>query len=82
MKVITPGKIGTSTAFIARTLVRGRISTQTFFSANAVTHFQVLSVTFIEYGQNVKKTFLMDKAILGKMGGVYVTYAVDVDKGQ
>ncbi len=55
MKVITPGKIVTSAAFIARTLVRGRISTQTFFSTNAVTHFQVLSVTFIEYGQNVNE---------------------------
>ncbi len=24
----------------------------------------------------------MDKAILGKMGGIYVTYVADVDKGQ
>ncbi len=27
-------------------------------------------------------TYLIDKAILGKMGGVYVTYVADVDKGQ
>ncbi len=26
--------------------------------------------------------YLIDKSILGKMGGVYVTYVADVDKGQ
>ncbi len=54
--------------------------TPTFFLTN-VTDFQLLSVTFIEYGQNVKK-HLTDKAILGKMGGVYDTYVTDADKGQ
>ncbi len=47
------------------------ILTQTFF-LTIVTHSQVLSVTFVEYGQNVNK-----HAILGKIGGVYVA---DVDK--
>ena len=45
-----------------------------FFLTNIVTHFQPLSVTFIEYGQNVNKHYIsIDKTILGKMGGVYVT---------
>ncbi len=38
---------------------------------------------FIEYGQNVNKHHIsQNKAILGKMGGVYVTYVADFDKGQ
>ncbi len=49
---------------------------------NAVTHFQLLSVMFIEDGQNVNKQYLIDKAILGKMCKVYVTYVADIDKGQ
>ncbi len=41
------------------------------------------SVTFIEYGQNVKKTqYLIDKAILGCAGIGYFMYVVCVDKGQ
>ncbi len=36
---------------------------------------------FIEYGQNINKHDV-DKAILGKNHGVYVTYVDDVDKGQ
>ncbi len=56
--------------------------TQTFFLTN-VTHIQLLSVMFSEYGQNVNiKVCLIDKDILGKMGGVYVTYVADVDKRQ
>ncbi len=43
---------------------------------NVVTHFQLLSVTFIEY-ENVKGTCHKDKDILGKMSGVYVTYVAD-----
>ncbi len=38
---------------------------------------------FIEYGQNVNKCDISAiTAILGKMGGVYVTYVADVNKGQ
>ncbi len=56
--------------------------TQMFFLTN-VTLFPELSVTFTEYGQNVKKTlYLIDKAILGKTNGVYVTYVANVDKGE
>ncbi len=36
---------------------------------------------FIEYGQNINKQYLVDKAILVKMGGVYITYVADFDKG-
>ncbi len=56
--------------------------TQTFFLINVVTHSQLLSVTFIEQGQNVNKQYLIDKAIVGKMGEVYVAYEADVDKAQ
>ncbi len=42
-----------------------------FFLTNIVTHFQVLFVTFIEYGQNINKhDIIIDKAILGKMCGI------------
>ncbi len=37
---------------------------------------------FKEYGQNVNKYHITDKAIVGKMGGVYVTNVADVDEGQ
>ncbi len=37
---------------------------------------------FAEYGQNVNKQYLIDKAILGKKSVVYVTHFADVDKGQ
>ncbi len=47
-----------------------------------LTHIQVLSVTFIEYGQNVNKHNISDKAMWGKMGGVYVTCVADADKQQ
>ncbi len=47
---------------------------------NVVTHFQVVSVKFIYYGQNVNKK-ISPKAILGKMCGIYVTDVADVDKG-
>ncbi len=43
---------------------------------NVVTRFQLLSVTFIEYKQT---RHLIDKAILGKVGGVYVTYVLTAD---
>ncbi len=57
------------------------ILTHIFF--NAVTHLQVLPVTFIEYGQNVKKPqYLKYKAVLGKMCGVCIIYVAGVDKGQ
>ncbi len=37
---------------------------------------------FIEYGQNVNKHDYSVRAILGKTGGVYVTYVVSVGEGQ
>ncbi len=40
----------------------------------------MLSVAYIEYGQNVNKQYFIDKAILGKMGGVYETYVADADE--
>ncbi len=56
MTVITPGKIVPyKCCLLARILARRRILTQTFFLTNAVTHFQVLSEMFTEYGQNVNK---------------------------
>ncbi len=44
----------------------------------AVTHF---SVMFSEYVCKQTQYFI-DKAILGKICGVNVTYVADVDKGQ
>ncbi len=83
MKVFTPGKIVPyKCAFLAQILALRRILTQMFFFTNAITHFQLLSVMFIEYGQNVNKQYFKDKAILGKMDGVYVTFEADVDKRQ
>ncbi len=49
---------------------------------DVVTHFQVLSVMFTEYKQNVDKWYLTGEALFGKMGGVYVTEVANVDKGQ
>ncbi len=37
---------------------------------------------FAEYGKNVNKQYLIDKAILCKKSVVYVTHFADVDKGQ
>ncbi len=53
--------------------------TETFFFYKPYHAFQ--SVMFIEFGQNVNKWYLIDEAILGKMGVVYVTYVADADKG-
>ncbi len=40
-------------------------------------------MTFTEFGQNVNKhEYLRDKAILGKVAEVYVTYVADSDKRQ
>ncbi len=41
-----------------------------------------ISGTFTEYGQNFNTQDISHKAILGKVGGVSVTYVSDVDKGQ
>ncbi len=71
-----------SAAFLAWMLAWRRILTHTFFLTNIIAHFHVLSVTSIVYGQNVNKQYLTDKAILGKMGGLYVTNVANVDKGQ
>ncbi len=59
-----------------------------FFLTNVATHFQVLSATFIEYRQNVNKHDIYfsqnssDKAILGKIHWIYLTYVADDGKGQ
>ncbi len=55
-----------------------RSFTQMFFLTNDVTQFQLLSVTFMEYGQNVNK----HKGILGSMGVVYVINEASAGKGQ
>ncbi len=52
------------------------------FFLNNVTHCQVLSVTLIECGQTKQTRYLVYKAILGKIGGIYATYVTDVDKGK
>ncbi len=45
-----------------------------FFLNNIFTHFQVLSVTFIEYGQNVNIHDISQIKIFGgEMGGAYIT---------
>ncbi len=41
-----------------------------------------LSVTITEYGKSKQAWYLIDEAILGKIGWVYVTYVVSVDEGQ
>ncbi len=51
IKVIMSGKIVAFLAQILGKLILGKIFTQMLFLANVVAHFQVLSVTFIEYGQ-------------------------------
>ncbi len=43
-------------------------------------HTFSLSATFVEYGQNVNKPHLIEKADLGKIGGVYVTDVADLIK--
>ncbi len=54
-----------------------------FFLTGAATHFQLPSVVCVKYGKKYKPTsYLIDKDILGNMGGVYVTYVADVDKEQ
>ncbi len=52
-----------------------------FFLIKIVTHFQV-SLAVFEHGQSINKQYHINKAILGKMGGVYVINMADVDKGQ
>ncbi len=50
-----------------------------FFLMDVVTHFQVLSVTFIECRQTINKHDISQmKLFWEKMGGVYVTYVADV----
>ncbi len=48
-------KVPVSAAFLARILALRRILTQISFLTEVVTHFQLLFVTFIEYGQHVNK---------------------------
>ncbi len=71
----------TSAAFLVRKLVWRKILTRMFFLTNVVTHFQLCSATYIEYGKCKRTQYFIDKAILGKMCGVYVTYMANVDKG-
>ncbi len=44
-----------------------------FFLTKVETHFQVLFVTFIEYGQNVNKHSISWIKLFGEKQGVYVT---------
>ncbi len=56
MRVITPGKIVPYKCCLPSTNISvKKILTQKLFLNNIVTHFQVLSVKFFEYGQNVNK---------------------------
>ncbi len=56
MKVITLGKIVPYKFCLpSSNNSLKKVLTQTFFLTNIVTHFQVLSVTFTECGQNVNK---------------------------
>ncbi len=52
------------------------------FLTNIVAHFQVLSVMFIEYGQNVNKHNRLShrQSYFRKMCGVYVTYVASANK--
>ncbi len=45
----------TSAAFLAGILVWRGILTKTFLLINVATHFQLLPVMFIEFGQNINK---------------------------
>ncbi len=54
--------------------------TQSFFLTNVVTHFQLLSVTIIDFGLNANKHDISwIKLFWGKNG--YKTHVADVDKG-
>ncbi len=82
MEIITPGKIVPFKCCLPSWNISVKKDlTQVFFKNNAVTYFQLLSVTFTEYGQNVNK-HRIDKDILEKNGRGYVIYVADVDKGQ
>ncbi len=82
-KVISPGKIVPYKCCIPSSNIRVKEEFDTnFFLTSIITHFQVLSVKFSEYARNVNKHNISDKAILGKMCGVYVTNVADADKRQ
>ncbi len=52
-----------------------------FFLTNITTYFQVFSVNFCWIWTKCKETqYLMDKTILGNMGGVYATSVTNDDK--
>ncbi len=56
MKVITPRKIVPFKCCLPSSNISVKKDfTEMFFLTNVVTHFQVLSVTFTEYGKNVNK---------------------------
>ncbi len=71
-KVITPGKI----VPFKCCLPGPNISMKKDFDTDV---FCKLMSHIFSY---VNKQYLMDNAILRKMGGVYVTYMANVDKGQ
>ncbi len=76
-KVITPGKIVPSKCCLPSSIIGVEKDFDTdvpFYPCH----------TFTECGLNVHKQapYLIDKAILGKMGGIYVTYVADADEGQ
>ncbi len=50
-----------------------------FFLTNVITHFQVLSVTFIECRQHVNKRNILQKKLFWEKCGVYETYVPDND---
>ncbi len=73
-EIIAPGKIVPYKCCLPSLNISvKRDLTQTFLLTNTVTHFQLLSVKSTEYEQNGNKPYLIDKAMWGKMGGVYVT---------
>ncbi len=51
-----------------------------YFLTHIVTHFQVLSVMFIDNEQNVNKQYLIDKAVLGENGRGLCNLCADVVK--
>ncbi len=56
MKLTTSGKIVSYKCCpLSLNISLKKVLKQTFFLTNVVTHFQLLSVTLIEYGHNVNK---------------------------
>ncbi len=82
-ELFMPGKIVSYKCCLSGTNISmRRILTQMLFLTKLFTHFHVLYVMFIEYEQNVNKHNISQIKLFWKkkMGGVYVTNVVDVDK--